>query len=140
MVMMPQFNAQNSTGVPNSNKQYIKYPYLVDADQTNTYGIPYLDSTFDGVYNRAALRGFFSGETSATTIDWKALVSNQYVITSNYVVYMSGLTGSNQIDLVQLDCNVQNDNLPSIGDFVTIYFDGKGCNNCECFNLLLTQP
>ena len=140
MVMEPQFNGQNSTGVPNSNKQYVKYPYLVDADQTNTYGIPYMDSTFDGVYNRAALRGFFSGETSATTIDWKALVSDQYVISSNYVVYMSGLTGSNQVDLVQLDCNAQNDNLPSIGDFVTIYFDGKGCNNCECFNLPTPTP
>lgn len=140
MVMMPQFNGQNSTGVPNSNKQYVKYPYLVDADQPNTYGIPYMDSTFDGVYNRAALRGFFSGATTATTIDWKALVSDQYVITSNYVVYMSGLTGSNQVNLVQLDCNIQNDDLPSIGDIVTIYFDGKGCNNCNCYNLPTPTP
>ena len=99
-ILEPQFNAQNSSGVPESNRQYVKYPYLVDEGQTNIFGIPFMDSTVDPVYNRAAMRGFFSGITSASTIEWKALVNNQYVTTPNYVVRMSSLIGTNEINLI----------------------------------------
>ena len=75
VILEPEFNAQNSSGVPESNRQYIKYPYLVDEGQTNIYGIPFMDSGIESVYNRAAMRGFFSGNTTATTVDWKALVN-----------------------------------------------------------------
>jgi hypothetical protein len=37
VVLEPEFNAQNSSGVPESNRQYIKYPYLVDQGQTVDY-------------------------------------------------------------------------------------------------------
>jgi hypothetical protein len=30
VILEPEFNAQNSSGVPESNRQYIKYPYLVE--------------------------------------------------------------------------------------------------------------
>jgi len=40
MVLEPGFNAQNASGVPESNKQNVKYPYYVDGDGGNTYGIP----------------------------------------------------------------------------------------------------
>ena len=67
-ILEPQFNSQNSSGVPESNRQYVKYPYLVDEGQTNIYGLPFMDSTIEPVFNRAAMRGFFSGITSASTI------------------------------------------------------------------------
>ncbi len=69
VILEPQFNSQNSSGVPESNRQYIKYPYLVDEGETNIYGIPFMDSGIESVYNRAAMRGFFTGNTTASTID-----------------------------------------------------------------------
>ena len=140
VILEPQFNAQNSSGVPESNRQYVKYPYLVDEGQTNIFGIPFMDSTVDPVYNRAAMRGFFSGITSASTIEWKALVNNQYVTTPNYVVRMSSLIGINEINVERLDCNSQNNNTPQVGDFITIYYDGRATTNCSCVNLPTPTP
>jgi len=140
VVLEPQFNAQNSSGVPESNRQYIKYPYLVDQGETNIYGIPFMDSGIDSVYNRAAMRGFFTGNTTATTIDWKALVNNSYVITPNYVVNMSTLNGTNQILVEKIDCNGQNNNTPNVGDFITIYYDGRAKTDCVCSNYPTPTP
>ena len=56
-ILMPAFNAQNDTGSPESNKQNVKYPYYVQGDTGNTYGIPYMDSNVEPVYNSAGLRG-----------------------------------------------------------------------------------
>jgi hypothetical protein len=133
-VLEPPFNTQNTSGVPQSNKQSIKYPYYVDGNEGNTYGIPYMDSVVDPVYNRAPLRGFFSGNTSATTIDWKVLTNNKYVISANFVINLSMLNGTNKINLIYDPCNVQNYKEPSVGDIVTIYYDGKGGYNCGCTN------
>jgi len=140
VVLEPEFNSQNSSGVPESNRQYIKYPYLVDEGQTNIYGIPFMDSGIESVYNRAAMRGFFTGNTTASTINWKALVNNSYVITPNYVVSMSTLTGTNEITVQRMDCNSQNDNTPSVGDFITIYYDGRAETDCSCSNLPTPTP
>ena len=99
VILEPQFNSQNNSGVPESNRQYLKYPYLVDQEQTNIYGIPFMDSQIESVFNRAAMRGFFTGNTSATTVNWKVLTNNQYVSTPNYVVDMYSLSGSNEINV-----------------------------------------
>ena len=131
-ILEPAFNAQNSTGKPESNKQNVKYPYYVDGITGNTYGIPYMASVPQAVYNRAAMRGFFTGNTTATTINWSALTNSQYTINSNYLVDMSTLTGGSVIQLVYSGCNPNIVRLPSIGDFVTIYYDGQGEYNCYC--------
>ena len=74
-ILEPPFNTQNTSGVPQSNRQSIKYPYYVDGNEGNTYGIPFMDSEVESVYNRAPLRGFFSGNTTASTINWRALTN-----------------------------------------------------------------
>lgn len=131
-VLEPPFNTQNSSGVPQSNRQSIKYPYYVDGDSGNTYGIPFMDSVVEPVFNRAPLRGFFNGNISATTIDWKVLTNDKYVISANFVVDMSLINGSDKINLIYDACNIYNFKEPSVGDILTIYFDGKGLYNCEC--------
>jgi hypothetical protein len=139
-VLEPQFNGQNNSGIPQSNKQYVKYPYFADTNQSNTYGIPFMDSIIEPVFNRAPLRGFFGGITTASTINWEVLVGDQYVVSSNYVVDMSTLNGSDKITLVYSGCNITNDNTPQIGDIVTIYYDGKANYNCECINVPTPTP
>jgi len=139
-VLEPGFNSQNTTGVPQSNRQYVKYPYYVDSNQQNTYGIPFMDSQIDSVFNRAPLRGFFGGITTATTVNWEVLTGNQYALTGNYVVDMTTLNGTNQITLIYSGCNTPNTVKPQIGDIITIFFDGKADCNCECINLPKPTP
>ena len=122
-ILMPAFNAQNDTGVPESNKQNIKYPLYVEGTTGNTYGIPFMDSIIDPVFNRAPLRGFFGGITTASTINWEVLTGNQYALTGNYVVDMSTLDGSNKITLIYSGCNTPNTVKPQIGDIV--FFDSR---------------
>ena len=139
-VLEPPFNTQNTTGIPQSTKHSVKYPYFVDGISGNTYGIPYMDSGVDSVYNRAPLRGFFTGNTTADTISWSALTSDRYVISANYVVDMSKLDGSNTIDVIYSGCNTTNIKKPSVGDIITIFYDGKSSYNCECTNLPVPTP
>ena len=139
-VLVPPFGSQNSDGIPKSNKQNVKYPYYVDGNDGNTYGIPYMDSTVENVFNRAPLRGFFTGNTTASTITWSALTSNNYVKTSNYLVDPFSLNGTNEITLVYSGCNTSTIGTFDVGDFITIYFDGFGCHNCGCTNLPTPTP
>ncbi len=126
-ILMPAFNAQNDTGSPESNKQNIKYPYYVAGNAGNTYGIPFMDSEVQSVYNSAGLKGFFtSGVTQIQT-------SSAYTITSNYWVDLSTLSGQTTMD-IELDpviCSTTT-GTPSIGDLITLVVNGDG--GCGTFS------
>jgi hypothetical protein len=139
-ILEPNFNSQNSSGAPNSNKQYVKYPYYVDGVSGNTYGIPFMDSIVSPVYNRAAARGFFKTNFTATTLNWSANTDSEHVINSNYIVDMSTLTGGTTIKLIYSGCNTDIVRLPAVGDLITIFYDGKGCTNCACTNVPTPTP
>ncbi len=187
-ILMPAFNAQNDTGAPESNKQNVKYPYYLSGNDGSTYGIPYMDSQVQPVYNAAGTKGFFTtgrtcvnytvtnttelsasfsyidcdtnvpitetipADTSSTPfcsssypvapkltvntssscgLDYDPLIqtSSAYTITSNYWVDMSTLAGQTDIvlELDAITCT-ETENVPSVGDFITIVFDGNaGC-------------
>jgi hypothetical protein len=131
-ILEPAFNSQNSSGAPESNKQNVKYPYYTTGSEGNTYGIPYMDSSVTPIFNRAAMRGFFNGNLTANTINWSAMTDNKHVINSNYIVEMSGLTGGTIIHLISSECNSNIVRMPSIGDIVTIFYDGNADSNCFC--------
>jgi len=132
VILEPSFNAQNSSGIPQSNKSNVKYPYYVDGSAGNTYGIPFMDSQISPVFNRAVMRGFFTGNTSADTISWSALTNNFYTINANYVVQMNSLVGTNKITLINNSSNPDSVREPAIGDIITIYYDGKGMEDSSC--------
>jgi len=124
-ILMPAFNAQNDTGAPQSNKQNIKYPYYVAGNSGNTYGLPFLDSQVQSVYNSAGVKGFFTGDTNA----WTAQTSSAYTITSNYWVDMTTLTGQTSID-IEFDFCASTTGTPAVNDFITLFLDGNGgCGN-----------
>ena len=139
-ILVPNFNSQNSTGVPGQNKQYVKYPYYVDGITGNTYGIPFLSSVVQPVFNTAAMRGFFTGNTTEDTINWSAYTNNVYTINSNYIVDMSTLSGGTVIDVVYSGCNTNIVRLPMVGDLITIFFDGSGKTNCDCSYVPTPSP
>jgi len=139
VILEPNFNAQNSSGSPQSNKENIKYPYYVDGFTGNTYGIPFMDSIVSPVYNRAAMRGFFTGNTTAETISWSAITNDLYAINANYSVKMNSLNGTNVITPI-LVSNGVSFREPSVGDIVTIFYDGKGLYNNTCSNVPTPSP
>ena len=133
-ILMPAFNAQNDTGTPRSNKQNVKYPYYVQGGAGNTYGIPFLDSQFQSVYNSAGVKGFFT--TGGTKCSWSAQTSSAYTVTSNYLVDMTTLSGQTSID-VTLDYCAATTGTPSINDYITIFFDPNGgCGNFGTYPIL----
>ena len=126
-ILEPNFNSQNSAP-GQTNKQNIKYPYYVDGTVGNTYGIPFQASTVAPIFNKAAMRGFFSADTSTPPFSWSAYTDSEYTINSNYVVDVSTFTGGTQIKLVVSGCS-DIVRLPAKGDIITIYFDG---NTASC--------
>ena len=135
-ILMPAFNSQNDTGSPQSNKQNIKYPYYVEGGRGNTYGIPFMDSDFQSVYNSAGVKGFFM--TGGTQGNWDVQTSSAYTITSNYQVDMLTITGQSQIEITldPLICSPTT-GTPSINDFVTIIYDGNGgCTDVGTYSVL----
>jgi hypothetical protein len=135
-ILMPAFNAQNDSGSPNSNKQNIKYPYYVQGSSGNTYGIPFLDSQIQSVYNSAGSKGFFT--TGGTSDVFLVQSSSAYTITSNYVVDMMSLTGQTEIEIILYIpiCDATS-GTPSINDYITIFYDPNGgCNDVETYPIL----
>ncbi len=81
-ILMPQYNAQNTTPAPESNRLQVKYPLYVDSTSGSTYGIPYDSSFVDNIFNSAAHRGFFTGNS----LSYSAFTSSAYTITPNFIV------------------------------------------------------
>lgn len=131
-ILMPAFNSQNDSGSPNSNKQNIKYPYYLSGSDGNTYGIPFMDSTIQEIYNSAGVKGFFTG----TTGSWVAQTTSDYTTSSNYRVDMSTLNGSDTM-VVTVDVCSPTTGTPSINDFVVVYYDGNGgCGDVNTSSIL----
>jgi hypothetical protein len=131
-ILMPAFNAQNDTGAPESNKQNVKYPYYVQGDTGNTYGIPYMDSNVEPVYNSAGVKGFFTGSISS----WEMQISSAYTVNSQYIVPLNSLNGTDQILAESSPCIFSNiyvgSGTPQNGDFLVLYLDGIG--SCNTFS------
>jgi len=138
VILEPSFNAQNSAGVPQSNKENIKYPYFVDGNAGNTYGIPFMQSIVSPVYNTASPRGFFLGTTTNSTTLWSAITTGDYALTSNYVIQMNSLNGSNTIVVSSITCNTNFVRNYKVGDIITIIYDGSGVDNCNCYSATTT--
>lgn len=133
-ILMPAFNAQNDTGSPQSNKQNIKYPYYVQGSQGNTYGIPFMDSNFQEIYNSAGEKGFFL--TGGTPGSWTAQTSSAYTVTSNYYVEMDSLTGQTGITITLNVCSPTS-GTPKVNDYISIIYDGNGgCGNIGNYPVL----
>ena len=127
-VLEPSFNAQNSTGSPQSNRENIKYPFYFQGTSGSTYGIPFVGSINTDVYNHTGTLGFFTGNTSAPIV-YTAQTSSAYTITSNLIIDYGDCVSASTIDLTFDSC-APTTGTPSVGDIVTIIYDGNaGCGD-----------
>lgn len=127
------YNAQNSTGYPQSNREYIKYPYYLEGTSGNTYGIPTDLSAETLIFNYTDMLGFFvSGGSNTYTVNG----NTGYTISSNYAFDLPTLTGGYTITLSTNVC-VTSIGIPIVGDFVTLYFDFTApCGSLDNFMIL----
>jgi len=121
-ILMPSFNAQNDSGTPNSNKENIKYPFYLNGHDGNTYGIPYMNSAVEPIYNSAGSKGFFSANTLSTN-GWNIQTTSAYTISSNYILDLSTCTGQNTITITQNSCSPTT-GTPEVNDFIVINYNG----------------
>lgn len=127
-ILMPAFNAQNDNGVPQSNKENVKYPLYMKGITGNTYGIPFMDSNIDYIYNSQVPYGFF---LTGNTYPFSAQTSSAYTVTSNYVVEMNTLSGQTSGVTIEYDFAAATTGTPAIGDLITFFFDANGYNTGE---------
>lgn len=120
-----------TSSVPTPTSYCQDYPEIqpiqpvVSVTSGGTYGLVVNDSQYVSVFNTAAPRGFFTGD-SETNI-WSAQTSSAYTLNSNYV-FDTCLCSGNQIVLNMTgNCNSFSGDI-SVGDFITVYFDGAGAN------------
>jgi hypothetical protein len=119
-VLMPQYNAQNLTAVPQKNRMQVKYPLYIDSTSGSTFGVPFDNSYVDSVYNSAAPRGFFSGSTG-TPVSYSAFTSSAYTINPNFFVDNTTLISGNTITLSGVSINPSVSGTVTPGMFLTLY-------------------
>lgn len=116
-VLMPQYNAQNMAPVPDRSRMNIKYPLFVDSTSGSTFGIPFDDSYVDDVFNSAAPRGFFTGNTTFT--------SSAYTLNPNFIIDNTTLASGTTITLSSSAVDLSVSGTVATGDFITIFTNGQ---------------
>jgi hypothetical protein len=89
-VLMPQYNAQNTAPIPEKNRMNIKYPLFLDSTSGSTFGVPFDSSYIDNIYNSAAPRGFFTGDSIN---GFSAFTTTAFTINPNFVVDNTTING-----------------------------------------------
>ena len=120
-IVVPEYNANNNTGVPQSNKLGIKYPIFLSSStgDTNTFGIPFQDSQVVDIYNTPQPRGFFTGITG----NFSAFTNSALTVTANYTFDLSSMNSGYTFDVIPGTCDASVTGTPQSGQFITLYFD-----------------
>jgi hypothetical protein len=139
MVLQPSYNAQNNAGIPQSNKNDVKYPYYLQNPNGITYGIPYEASTIDEVYNSAAPSGFFTADTVNSCyvpVPFSDLCYNsQYDVQIDSGTNFDGTSASITMALVSTSCPDYSNSTISANTIVAMYLIGdSSANLCGCLD------
>ena len=121
-VLMPEYNTQNTTAIPQKNRMEIKYPLFIDSTSGNTWGIPFNQSYNDNIFNSAAPRGFFTGDTGA----FSAFTSSAYTMSSNWTVDLSTFASGNTLTVDYDFCDNSYTADTTQNGFIAIWMDGTG--------------
>ena len=142
-ILEPSFNAHNNVGVPQSNKNDVKYPYYLQGTTGITYGLPFMASADDSVYNTAAPSGFFSASTATTC--YAPYHTSAYTYNSQYTVNLASSSFNGNSSIMTLTSNPCSDSASgttiSAGTLVTIYMSGGSSCGCirSCYPVLTYQ-
>ena len=117
-VLMPQDNGQNLAPAPEKNRMHIKYPLFLDSTSGATYGVPFDASYIDNVFNSAAPRGFYSGDSVS---GFTLLTTSAYTINPNFYVDNTTLTSGTTFTLSGISINPSASGTVTPGMILTIF-------------------
>ena len=145
MILEPAFNAQNNSGVPESTKNGIKYPYYLQSEDGITYGIPLQVSSIDNVYATATPLGFFTADTTcgSSTSGMVPFSGNGISYNSKKKVQTIQFDGTNSSITISDNntCSAANGTI-SAKTYVSIYMgnttEASLCNCISSYRPLLT--
>lgn len=120
-VLMPQYNAQNLAPAPEKNRMHVKYPLYVDSTSGSTFGVPFDNSYIDNIFNSAAPRGFFSGNS---VNGFSAYTSSAYTINPNFTCDISTISSGNTLTLSASSINPSVSGTVTNGMFFTLFTGG----------------
>ena len=123
-VLMPQYNSQNLSPIPEKNRMQVKYPLFVDSTSGSTLGVPFNSSYIDNVFNSAAPRGFFTGSTGSP-VTYSAFTSSAYTINPNFIAQNSGITSGTVLTISATSVNPSVSGTVTPGMFLTLFTNGS---------------
>jgi hypothetical protein len=137
MVIEPSYNSQNNVGIPQSTKNYVKYPFYQQGTTGNTYGIPIQNSVIDEVFNSAAPTGFFQQVTQTftngtTNSECFQFLEDGVCYNSQYTTVINNFNGASTISLSSNPCVDSATNPISAGTKVAIWIQGETSLNATC--------
>jgi len=132
-VLEPPYNAQNNSGVPQSTKNDIKYPFYLQGTSGITYGIPYAAPYVEEVYNATAPTGFFSATTTGC---YAPIGFSSHTYNTEFFVYLTdnsfnGSTQNIQMSTAPSICSANNNGTISAGTIVAFFMMNNGTSNCN---------
>jgi len=136
-VLEPPFNAQNTTGGLQSTKNAVKYPMYLNGEGTTQYGIPFMDSINESIYNTATPLGFFS----ACTQGYMPYITSAYTLNSRMYRNTSAFTPSNLFTVSgNLNCtNSASATTGLVGSYLRIFYSNQSAS-CNCGTILSVFP
>jgi hypothetical protein len=117
-VLMPEDNSQNLSPIPEKNRMNVKYPLFLDSTSGSTYGVPFDASYIDNIFNSAAPRGFFSGDS---VNGYTLLTTSAYTINPNFVVNNTSITSGTILTLSATSVNPSVSGTVSPGYVLTLF-------------------
>ena len=127
MVLQPQYNSSNNSGVPSSTKNNVKYPFYLQGSSGITYGIPYQTSAVKEIYNTTTPAGFFQRPST----NCFQFLEDGVCYNSEYVSAMADFDGLNTLTLISSPCTGSATSPISAGTKVVIWMKG-GAANISC--------
>lgn len=124
-ILKPKFNQSNSTGLPEKNLMSIKHPLILDDNNDNTYAIPFMDSFYDEIYNKANPLGFFN-------LDNTLNVNDKLELNPNFVI---DSYNSNEISLERNNINIESNSEIEDDSFMVVFFSDFDVDNLDISNI-----
>ena len=125
-ILEPSFNAHNNTGLPQSNKNEIKYPYYLQGYSGSTYGIPFSDPIVDEVFNTATPLGFFTAGTTCYYPNY----NSSYSYNNHFRVNANQFNSDTSVQMTVNQCPGGSSLTISSNTIVFIAMNNGTCDNC----------
>ncbi len=117
---------------PKDGQTGIKTPIFPQTNSiTPDVSIPALSPVQINNIIQAPEKGFFNYITGATPIEYTAYTSSNYVVQADTFIAITGMSGTNTVDVLQGDDYVIGSTEPSVGDFMLVKMSNPDLINTQ---------